>query len=60
MTITTEASAPPSRPGAMEWIRKNLFSNWYNSLLTIFGVTVVYFALVSVITWMFKPQTGAQ
>ncbi len=54
MTITTEASAPPSRPGALEWIRKNLFSNWYNSLLTIFGATVVYFALVSVITWMFK------
>jgi general L-amino acid transport system permease protein len=54
MTITTVGSAPPSRPGAFEWIRKNLFSNWYNSLLTIFGATVVYFALVSVITWMFK------
>jgi hypothetical protein len=54
MTITVERSAPPARPGALEWIRKNLFSTWYNTLLTILGATVVYFALVSVITWMFK------
>jgi len=38
----------------MEWIRKNLFSNWYNSLLTILGATVVYFTLINIITWVFN------
>ncbi len=46
-------TAPPKAPTALEWIRKNLFNNWYNSLLTIAGVTLVYFALVSIITWAF-------
>jgi general L-amino acid transport system permease protein len=54
MTAIIKDEAPPSPPGLLEWIRKNLFSNWYNSLLTILGVTVVYFALVNVITWMFN------
>lgn len=53
MTATTEGLAPPSPPGALEWIRKNLFSNWYNSLLSILGATVVFYALVNVITWVF-------
>jgi general L-amino acid transport system permease protein len=51
MTAISEASTPPPPPGPLEWVRKNLFSNWYNSLLTIAGATVVYFALISTITW---------
>ncbi|MFZ0532312.1 MAG: amino acid ABC transporter permease [Anaerolineales bacterium] len=54
MKATSVRSAPPSPPGALEWIRKNLFSNWYNSLLTIVGATLVYFSLINVITWAFK------
>ena len=54
MTAISQESAPPLPPSAWEWVRKNLFSTWYNSLLTIAGVTVVYFALVNVITWVFK------
>jgi general L-amino acid transport system permease protein len=54
MTSTSDGLSPPSPPGAMEWIRKNLFSNWYNSLLTILGATVVYFTLINIITWVFN------
>jgi len=54
MTSTSDGLGPPSPPGAMEWIRKNLFSNWYNSLLTILGATVVYFTLINIITWVFN------
>lgn len=54
MKATSEGSAPPSPPSAAEWIHKNLFSNWYNSLLTILGATVVYFSLINIITWVFK------
>jgi general L-amino acid transport system permease protein len=34
-------------------MRKNLFSNWYNSLLSIVGATVVFYTLVNIISWVF-------
>ena len=54
MTAISDASRPPAPPGALAWVRKNLFNNWWNSLLTMAGATVVYFALVSAISWGFK------
>jgi general L-amino acid transport system permease protein len=64
MTATAESIAPPATPGPLEWLRKNLFSTWYNSLLTIFGGTLVFFSLASIITWVFftadwRPVTVA-
>jgi general L-amino acid transport system permease protein len=53
MTATTKNLTPPPPPSALEWVRKNLFSTWYNSLLTIVGATVVFYALINVITWAF-------
>jgi general L-amino acid transport system permease protein len=53
MSTISQESGPPSAPGFVEWIRKNLFSTWYNSLLSIAGAAAVFFALVSVITWAF-------
>lgn len=54
MTATSKESSPPSPPSPLEWVRKNLFSNWFNALLSIVGVSVVYFALVNVATWAIK------
>jgi general L-amino acid transport system permease protein len=51
---TSQEASPPSPPTALEWVRKNLFSNWINALLTILGVAAVYFTLVSVATWALK------
>ncbi len=64
MTATSKDSTPPSPPSPLEWVRKNLFSSWINALLTILGVTVVYFALVNLATWAFttadwRPITAA-
>jgi general L-amino acid transport system permease protein len=64
MTTTTEVLAPPSPPSAIEWLRKNLFSNWFNTILTILGATVLYFSLVNIVTWVFftadwRPVTVA-
>ncbi len=42
-------SAPPSsETGIMGWVVKNLFSSWFNGLLTLFGAYIIYLA-VSVI-----------
>jgi general L-amino acid transport system permease protein len=42
---------PPEPPGPVMWLRKNLFSNWYNSLLTIISLTVLYLAVSGVLRW---------
>jgi general L-amino acid transport system permease protein len=54
MTAISKESSPPSPPSPLEWVRKNFFRTWYNSLLTILGATVVYFALVNMATWVLK------
>ena len=54
MTAVSKESAPPTPPSPLEWVRKNLFSSWINAVLTILGVTVVYFALVGFATWAVK------
>jgi len=64
LTVIPEASAPPAKPSPAEWIRKNLFSSWFNGLLTILGATAVFYSLINVITWAFttadwSPVTAA-
>jgi general L-amino acid transport system permease protein len=35
------------------WLKKNLFSSWFNTLLTIFSLTVIYLVLRGLLTWIF-------
>ncbi len=44
---------PPARPGPALWIRKNLFSSWFNSLLTVVSVAVILIAGRAVLHWVF-------
>jgi general L-amino acid transport system permease protein len=37
----------------MEWLRKNLFNTWYNSLLTILCVWIVVQGLLGFLGWVF-------
>jgi general L-amino acid transport system permease protein len=37
--------------GVLGWLRRNLFSNLFNSLLTIIGAVVIFLFLRAVITW---------
>ena len=54
MTATTpEIIAPPLPPGPIAWLRKNLFSNWYNSLLTIVLLFLIYWAGSAILRWVF-------
>lgn len=43
---------PPSeRTNLWGWARRNLFSTWYNSLLTLAALALIYIILRPVITW---------
>lgn len=44
---------PTSRaPSPLEWVRENLFSNWYNGILTIVCLVAIVPALISFISWV--------
>jgi general L-amino acid transport system permease protein len=43
MTAITETTKPPvTSVGVFGWLRKNLFSSWFNSLLTIIALWLIY------------------
>lgn len=50
-----EALAPPSeRLSALRWLRKNLFSTWYNALLTVLALGLLIAILRPLATWLFS------
>ncbi|NQW23008.1 MAG: amino acid ABC transporter permease [SAR202 cluster bacterium] len=56
MTVarTLEVIRPPvSQSGPIGWVRTNLMSNWYNSLLTVVTLALVIFFLKTGLTWVF-------
>ena len=44
---------PPVQSDVLEWLKKNLFSSWFNTLLTIVSVLVIFLALRGIISWVF-------
>ena len=57
---TNPGGTEPGRPlppprlsrGAVAWLRENLFSEWYNSLLTLVAAAVIGLALVYGLRWI--------
>ena len=52
MSAQTESSRPPAALGPLQWLKKNLFSTWYNGLLTLISLFVIVFALRSILHWV--------
>ena len=43
----------PARPGPVRWLKKNLFSTWLNTLLTLVSVSVIAVVVYGLIRWIF-------
>lgn len=43
---------PPQAPPLMQWIRENLFSTWYNAILTLASLAVIYLAVTALARWV--------
>lgn len=52
MTATNHTMPPPKPPGPIEWMRKNLFNTWFNAILTIISLIIIYFLLKAFIQWV--------
>lgn len=53
MTVidTVDVKPPQLTLGPLAWLRKNLFSTWYNILLTFFGLWLVYAIFKPALQW---------
>ncbi|GAA3866074.1 amino acid ABC transporter permease [Celeribacter arenosi] len=51
--ILDQQPPPRSQLGVAKWLRENLFSNWFNGLLTIVSIVVLFMVLSSVLPWVF-------
>ena len=63
MTTTLPPSAAPTpdirKISVGEWLKKNLFSDWFNSLLTVVVVSVLACATYSILKWAFTTAKWA-
>lgn len=53
MASEMEDIRPPAPPAPIEWARRNLFSNWFDSLLTLVSLAVIIATLVGSVRWIF-------
>jgi general L-amino acid transport system permease protein len=54
MSTTARAIRPPLRlSNSWNWARKNLFSSWPNTLLTLLSLALIYLVARGVLTWVF-------
>jgi general L-amino acid transport system permease protein len=49
--MSPQPPTPNSQPSPLVWLRANLFNNWFNSLLTLVCLGVLYQVITGVITW---------
>ena len=55
--VSETSDLPPSHrlsPG--DWIKQNLFNNWYNSLITAVFIFAIAFAVVRALGWLFTSD----
>ncbi len=52
MTASSDTLRPPiTSLGPLGWLRKNLFSTWYNALLTLLSLWLLYVAVIGFGRW---------
>ncbi|HEY9741772.1 MAG TPA: amino acid ABC transporter permease, partial [Coleofasciculaceae cyanobacterium] len=63
--MTQMDSVPPIAPpvsaslSPVEWVRKNLFSTWYNGILTVVFLFLLFQGLSALIVWLFTQAQWA-
>ncbi len=54
-----EQEPPASTVGAIGWARENLFSGWFNSILTLVSLYFIYMVLAAIVPWIWSPTWDA-
>ncbi len=54
---STGLKPPASEVGVWGWLRKNLFSTWYNAVLTLLALYAIYSGGVALVNWALLKAT---
>jgi general L-amino acid transport system permease protein len=46
------ASGPPQAAGVLDWVQRNLLGSWYNVILSLLSLLIVYIALSAFLRWV--------
>ena len=55
--INKNMTPPVIEIGVLGWLKKNLFSTWYNTVLTLIGVYFIYIVIPPFLSWVFFDAT---
>ena len=59
MNTSNQLPPPSTKISAFSWLQKNLFSSWYNSILTIISILLLYWIISGLLQWLFtEAQWG--
>ena len=58
--MLSERAPPVGERGILKWARENLFSSFFNTIMTIISVWVIYSIAVGVAPWFFNGVWNAQ
>ena len=53
-SMLPEQEAPVTEKGAIKWVRANLFSSWFNAIMTVLALYVIWLVLAAVVPWVFR------
>ncbi len=53
-TMLPEQDAPLTEKGAIKWMRENLFSSWFNAIMTLLAIWVIWSVLSAILPWMVR------
>ncbi len=54
-----EQAPPASEVGVLGWIKHNLFSSWFNAILTVISLWAIWYVLSGVLPWVFQSVWNA-
>ncbi len=54
-----EKAPPASEVGVVGWVKHNLFSGWFNSILTLVSLYAIYYVLSGILPWIFQSVWNA-
>ena len=57
--IIEEQTPPLTAFGLVGWLRENLFSNWFNAILTFVSLYFIWYVLSGVLPWIFLSVWNA-
>jgi general L-amino acid transport system permease protein len=47
-----QQTPPASQRGALKWLRENLFSGWFNTILTLLAFAAIYWLIMASVPWL--------